>query len=209
MHKPNLVLGYYEFAPVREKILFLDKKTTFEGNRFTLHKAELDITWVRESSAFMMLSWKGRQVRRFSCHNDFYGFLTSATHLIEEAPEAAERWDIQQSSELELHVVGFLHDVPTLGFSEEEYGRKYYKPAKRNDDELWMDDGIVTDGASFNFKEFPLETRRMLRAVDHSPTVVWNSGWDEDTNSDALRRYQALAKATEQVIGETDYHFHN
>ena len=209
MQKPNLVLGYHEFAPVRQKILFLDKQATFEGNRFTLHKAEIEITWVRESNAFMMLSWKGQEVRRFSCHNDFYGFLTSAIHLVEEAPEAAAKWNIQQSSELQLHVIGFLTDAPTLGFSEEEYGRRYYKPAKRSNDELWMDDGIVADGASFNFKEFPVETRRMLQAVAHSPTVVWNSGWDQDTNTDALLRYKTLAKTAEHVIGDTDYRFHD
>lgn len=208
MHKPNLVLGYHEFEPVRQKILFVDKERTFEGNRFTLHRAEIDITWVRESNAFTMLSWKGQQVRRSSCHNDFHGFLTSATHLVESAPGLAAKWDIQQSSELELHVIGFFNDSPTLGFSEEEYGRRYYKPAKRNGDDLWLDDDSVSDGAAFNFKEFPPEARRMLRSVDHTPTVVWNSGWEQDANIEALLRYQKLAKATEHVIGETDYRFH-
>jgi hypothetical protein len=194
---------------VREKILVLDNKTTFEGNKFTLHKAELDITWVRESYAFMALSWKGHQVRRFSTHSDFYGFLSSAGNQFDEAPEVAESWKIQQSSELELHVIGFLQDAPTLGFSEEEYGRKYYKPAKRNEDELWFDDESVVDGASFNFKEFPLEIRRMLRTIDHSPTVVWNSAWQHEANIDALLRYRALATATERVVGKTDYRFHD
>ncbi|TLX17227.1 hypothetical protein [Rhizobium sp. MHM7A] len=194
---------------MREKIIFIDKQTSFTGNKFTLHKAEIDITWVRESYAFMELSWKGHTVKRFSTHSDFYGFLTSAMTQIDNAPEIAESWDILASSELELHVVGYLRDAPSLGFAQEEYSRKYYTPAKRNGDELWYDDESVKDGASFNFKEFPMEVRRILRTVDHSPTIVWNSAWDQGTNVDALLRYRAIATATEQVIGETDYRFHD
>lgn len=209
MQKENLVLGYHAFAPVREKILFSEKHTSFSGTRFTLHKEEIDITWVRESYAFMELSWKGHSVRRFSTHSDFYGFLTSASTQIEEAPETAKSWDILGSSELELHVIGYLRDTPSLGLASEEYGKNYYKPAKRNDGELWHDDDSVSDGASFNFKEFPMEVRRILRPVDHSPTIVWNSAWDEGANVDALRRYRAIATAPEQIIGQTNYRFYD
>lgn len=207
MQKENLVLGYHEFAPVREKIMFIDKQTSFSGNKLTLHKDEIDITWVRESYAFAELSWKGHTVKRLSTYSDFCGFLTSATTYIDEAPQIAEKWDILDTSELELHVVGYLRDAPSLGFAQEEYGRKYYKPAKRKGDELWYDVASVKNGASFNIKEFPIEDRRILRSVDHSRTIVWNSAWEHGANVDALLRYLAIAKAREQVIGDTDYRF--
>jgi hypothetical protein len=204
----NFVLGYHSFAPVREKILFIEKHTSFSGNRFTLHKDEIDITWVRESSAFTQLVWKGRVIDRFSNHTDFYGFLTSATSLVEEAPELAKGYEIFPTSELELHVVAFLIDTPTLGFAKENYGRKYYTPAKRNGEILWYNVDDVENGASFNFKVFPPEVRRLLNPIEHSPTVVWNSGWDDQANENAIKRYTAMATTNEQVIGETDYHFH-
>lgn len=208
MHVENLVLGYHAFQPISQKILFTDKQTSFTGNKITLHKAEIEITWVRESAAFTMLSWKGKHVRRMETHNDFYGFLTSAKGLVKEAPERAEDWDIVETSELELHVVGYLIDTPTLGFAREEYKRNYYTPAKRNKDDIWYDSDEVANGAAFNFTEFPTDARQKLTTVLHSPTIVWNSAWSQMHNADAFTQYETLARAGEHTIGETNYHFH-
>jgi hypothetical protein len=209
MHIENLVLGYHAFKPVSQKILYTDKQTSFAGNKFTLHKDQIDVTWVRESSAFTMLSWKGKSVKRMETHNDFYGFLTSAKSLAEKAPERAEYWDIGETSELELHVVGYLIDAPTLGFAKEEYKRNYYTPAKRHNDDIWYDSDEVADGAKFDFKEFPTEARQKLETILHSPTIVWNSGWSQMHNAEAFAQYEAMAKASEQIIGDTDYRFND
>jgi hypothetical protein len=193
MYIPDLVLGYREFTAERTGTIFLSTERRLAGDINTLHKDEADVVWVRVSHSISYLTFKGRIIRRGDGYYDFYHFLSSVKDIIEEAPQKAAAWGIEQDSELEHHVVAYLEDVPTLGYAKTEYGRRYFKPVGQH---VWHDvPDLVEVGGPFTMENFPYETRHRLEAVKHGATVVWKSSRTNEENEAALAAFKLLATA--------------
>lgn len=202
MYQPGLVLGYREFAPENTPVIFLSTEKRLSGNRDTLHRDSADIVWVRVSHARSYLSFKGQVVKRLEGYYDAYHFMSSVKELVGSAPAKAKNWQIEKESELELHVVAWLEDAPTLGFEKTDYGRRYYRPIERH--HVWHDvPDLEVEGASRNFKNFPYEARRELAPINHAATIVWNSSRSDDDNAEALALFEQMANAGTRSVFET------
>jgi hypothetical protein len=208
MRDDHLTVGYHKFSPIRQNVLFPVKEHRLSGVTTSIRRDEVDITWVRESNAFVLLSWKGRELKRYSCYHDQGSFLSSGEERFVEAAGLAKNLEITKESELEVHVIHFLIDKPTLGFVKKEWGNDYYQIARSSEGEIiWRDNPAVEDRANFTFETFPYEDRSQIKPIRHSPTKVWSSAWSEQECADAFAEFKKLATASEWVIGETDYPF--
>lgn len=200
MQIPDVTLGYFEFPPERTKVIHAEEERKLTGSATIIKSEEVDLVWVRVTEAMSYLTFKGKIVKTFGHHNDFYGPLTSAKGLIEEAPALAAKWGIEKSSELELHVLAWVIDSPTLGYNRTEYGRKYYTPLGKT---VWHDTPDAKVGEPFNFDNFPYESRNGVAATRHSASVVWKSSASDEENAAAFASYEALAKAADRVVTDT------
>ncbi|MCS4088421.1 hypothetical protein [Rhizobium sp. BK176] len=200
MHIEGLVEGCREFKPEPTTVLHASEKKTLTSASTVICRETADIVWVRSSLAIAYLSFKGKVVKRLESHNDFYGFLSSARGLCNEAPSRVKHWQIERDSELELHVVGWVEDSPTVGYEKVEYGRRYYKPLAKH---VWLDSPDAKVGEAFNFDNFPFESRKGLGVVAHTATIVWKSSWSDEENLAAFAAYEALAKAETRTVIDT------
>lgn len=200
MHIPGLTLGYREFKPQPTTVIYADEQKKLGGSKVTIQRETADITWVRVSHAVAYLSFKDQIVKILEGHWDFYGLLASSRRLSEEAPARARAWKIEHASELELHVLAYLEDIPTLGYAKTEYGRKYYTPIEKH---VWFDSAEAKVGEAFNFENFPYEGRQQLEPRRHAATVVWKSSNSDEQNQAAFAAFEALANAEEHVFTET------
>lgn len=200
MHIPGFTLGYREYKPEPTTIVYADEHKTLADSKFIVKRETVDIVWVRVSHSVAYLTFKGRIVKRLEGLYDFYGFLASSRAQVEEAPGRAKRWEIERDSELELHVLAYLEDSPTLGYAQTEYGRKYYKPITKH---VWLDSPDAKVGDEFNFDNFPYESRQGLSSRNHASTVVWKSSNSDEENAAAFAAFEALAKAEAHVFTET------
>lgn len=201
MHKENYVLGYHEFPVQSERVIHLASTTDLNGSKDFLKRDDIDITWVRVSEAITFLSFKEKIVKRIIHCHDAYNFLSSAEGLIEEAPEVAASWQIEPDSELEVRIVGWLIDIPTLGFGLEERNRKYYNPIQQR--HIWRDVASVKLGEPLTFEAFPYEDRSSLSSIEHSSTIIWRSANSQEENQRAFADYRNLAVAKERSIIHT------
>ncbi|MBY3432828.1 hypothetical protein HFN89_01390 [Rhizobium laguerreae] len=204
MHIEGLTLGYREFAPEPTAVLYADEQKTLTKKSTVIVREYVDIVWVRTSMAASYLSFKGKVVKTLDSFNDFYGFLSSASTMFEEVPPQAARWQIERDSELELHVVGWLEDAPTVGFEKTEYGRRYYKPLAK---QVWLDSPDAKVGEPFNSDNFPFDSRKGLGVIAHTATVVWKSSCLAEENLAAFAAYEAMAKAEERAVVDTGVYF--
>jgi hypothetical protein len=201
MHIEGLTLGYMEFKPEATTVIYADEQKTLTSQSTVIRREIVDLVWVRTSLAAACLSFKGQVVKKLGVHNDFYGLLSSARGRCEDAPSYARNWKIERDSELELHVVAWIEDAPTLGYARTEYGRRYYTPIAKH---VWLDSPDAKAGEAFNFDNFPFESRKGLAVAAHTATLVWKSTWSEEENLAAFSSYEALAKAEERIVVDTD-----
>jgi hypothetical protein len=200
MHMPGFTLGYREFKPQPITVLYADEQKKLGGSKVVLQRETADIVWVRVSHAVAYLSFKGRVVKILEGYNDFYGFLGSSRRLVEEAPRRALSWQIDRESDLEMHVLGYLEDSPTLGYAKTEYGRKYYQPIEKH---VWLDSPEAKVGEPFGFDNFPSDARQVLQTRQHAATLVWKSSNSDDENEKAFAAFEALANVEDHVFTET------
>jgi hypothetical protein len=200
MHIPGLTLGYREYSPTPTNVLYADEQKSLTGKKFILKRENVDIVWVRVSQAVAYLTFKDRHVKTLSSYHDFYGFLASVRTQIDEAPDQARSWKIEQDSELELHVLAYLEDSPTLGYEKTEYGRRYYKPI---DGHVWRDSPQAKVGEEFSFETFPYEERQGLSTHRHTASVVWKSSNSNEGNAASFATFETLANADQHVFTET------
>lgn len=200
MHIEGLTQGWREFKPEPTVVLYPDEQNSLTSKATVIRRETVDIVWVRTSMSSSYLSFKGKVVKKLESYNDYYGFLSSARGRCEEAPSFAKHWQIERDSELELHVVGWVEDAPTLGYEREEYRRRYYKSLAK---QVWLDSPDAKVGEAFNFDNFPFDSRKGLGVVAHTATVVWKSSWADEENLAAFAAYEALAKAEERAVIDT------
>lgn len=200
MHIPGFIIGYREYKPQPTTVIYADEQKKLGGSKVTLQRETADIVWVRVSHAVAYLTFKGQVVKILEGHWDFYGFLASSRRLSEEAPRRARAWQIERESELEMHVLAYLEDSPTLGYAQTEYGRKYYKPIEKH---VWLDSPQAKVGEAFNFDNFPYEARQALETRRHAGTLVWKSSNSDEQNEAAFAAFETLANAEEHVFTET------
>ncbi|MDW9481776.1 hypothetical protein GOB57_24310 [Sinorhizobium meliloti] len=200
MYIPGFTLGYREYKPQPTTVIYADEQKKLGGTKVTIQRETVDIVWTRVSHAVAYLSFKGQVVKVLEGHYDFYGFLASSRRLAEEAPRRARAWQIEPGSELELHVLAYLEDSPTLGYAQTEYGRKYYRPIDKH---VWFDSQEAKVGEAFNFDNFPYEARRALETCRHAATLVWKSSNSDEQNKAAFAAFEALANAEDHVVTET------
>ncbi|MCZ7862503.1 hypothetical protein O9X98_14105 [Agrobacterium salinitolerans] len=203
MHITGFTLGYREYKPQTTTVVYADEHKSLSGNKVVIKRETVDIVWVRVSNSVAYLTFKGRIVKKLEGLYDFYGFLASSHAQVEEAPGRAKRWEIERDSELELHVLAYLEDRPTLGYAQTEYGRKYYRPLENH---IWLDSPDAKVGEAFNFDNFPYESRQAISARNHAATVVWKSSNSDEENAAAFAAFVALAKAEDHVFTETGLH---
>jgi hypothetical protein len=201
MHKPGLILGYTAFAPETTTVLYGDEVRSLAGNKTFVRREVADIVWVRETGAYSFFTFKGRIVKRLEQFNDFYGLATSVSTIVKEIPGVTRRWQIERDSELEIHVVAWVIDTPTLGFELTDYGRNYYKPLPRM---AWYDHPDAKADLELNEDSFPFGKAERLETIRHTATVVWKSSNSEEENAAALAAYLELAKATDRKVIVTD-----
>ncbi|MCV9964170.1 hypothetical protein OIU34_20000 [Pararhizobium sp. BT-229] len=200
MHLPGFTLGYREYKPQPTTVIYADEQKSLSGNKTIIKRETVDIVWVRVSHSLAYLTFKGKIVKKLEGLYDFYGFLASSRTQVEEAPGRAKRWQIERDSELELHVLAYLEDSPTLGYAQTEYGRKYYKPLANP---VWLDSPDAKAGEEFSFDNFPYESRNGLSARNHAATLVWKSSNSDEENAAAFAAFDAMAKAEDHVFTET------
>jgi hypothetical protein len=203
MHIEGFTLGYQEFKPQPTDVLYAVQEKSLAATREIIKRETVDIVWVRVSQAVAYLSFKGRIVKILEGSNDFYGLLTSSRREIEYAPEKAKSWGIERDSELEVHVLAYLEDSPTLGYAKTEYGRKYYTPIRSH---VWLISPDAKIGDEVNFDKIPYGARSLLGARQHAATLVWTSKKSDEENAAAYAAFVALARAEEHVFTETGLH---
>ncbi|WP_146039583.1 MULTISPECIES: hypothetical protein [unclassified Variovorax] len=154
------------------------------GERQTFH-FEREIVWLQESEAMVRFVHGGKEIKHGSTHTDFYGYLSAAEHLVDEAARTAQAFSVTTESSLAIEVVARVHQRPV---TEPEEARKYNATKPANYKSRWgevPDDwrkDVLVDGEALS---------RSFARVELAEELVWTSKQTAQANQGLLAVFQA------------------
>ena len=102
----NYVIGPFE----SEVIQF--KQSTKVGMGYTSIEFGQEIYWTTQSESIIEFRHGGRVVDTRSTFNDYYGFMTSIKHAVEEAKYLAKLYEVTEDSSMVISVRTTVKKVP-------------------------------------------------------------------------------------------------
>jgi hypothetical protein len=189
----EFVTASHVFAPVDTRVIYFREPSGFlvDARRKVMHEDIVPIVWLREVEAFALVYFKKRCIREFSKFTDYGGLFASIENATDDAERIVEEWEIDAGSELEVIVAARMNDIPTLGYSHDEYNRKQYRALKS--DALLEFSEKAQLGKSFSNETFHYDHRKWVQPYTHGLTTIWSSFW---TGTEKAEKLEAFKIAT-------------
>jgi hypothetical protein len=186
----DFVTASHIFDPVPTKVIYFKEQSGFipGPRRKVLDQDTVSLTWNRETEAQAIIHFKGRCIRELSKFSDYGGLFGSIENAIQDAKRTVEKWDVGDSAELEVLVVAWMRDRPTLGYSHEEYGRSQYHELKNDVLLEFTEDAKL--GEPFSNETFHYSKRKWIQPFSHGLTTVWSSFWTDIKKHEKLEAFK-------------------
>lgn len=202
MNQTKTLQAPYAFAPEMTDVIYFERPPGYSAARQAtevMARDSVEITWVRACRATIILLFKGQTLKKLTDWNDWYGFMSCLDDLVEETAEEMENWGIEPTSEVELAVIAYLEDTPTLGLSHTEYNRHHYHQIDRAT--LLHFSEAAKLGEKLTEANFPYADRKWLCSeIKHGYTKVWSSQLAPIENEKRLEHFKALANAEKRKL---------
>lgn len=180
----------------KTKIIFLGDVMRYTGNTKVILEDEVVITWCRYTEAKACLVFKGKVIKELQTLNDFYGLMTSVASVIDDKDKVLEFYGIEPNSELELHIIANVFDVPTLGFVKRDLNRNYYRGLKNS---AWHYTPDAKINEEISPETFPYDSRKPIKTGKSHDFCVWKSSNNEETNQAMRQQFESFVHSTKRL----------
>ncbi|CAN7784500.1 hypothetical protein LJR175_008407 [Variovorax sp. LjRoot175] len=176
---------FYSSCPMvrRSSETFVEWSTI--GGERRRFEFEREILWLQESEAVLRFVHGGEELRHESTHNDFYGYLTAAQGLDNDARRAAESYSVTAESSLVIEILSRVFQRPVV---ETEEARKYNLTKPQSHKSQWAD---VPDEWRKEEKVDGETLFPRLARIELGEEVVWSSKLSQDENAARLAAFKA------------------
>jgi len=155
--------------PIAKRTLESFVQHTYVAGERVKHAFEREIVWLLSSETTLTFVHGGRVLKTGSANTDYYGYLTSFRPGGHDPQAAADEYQVNQDSSLEIQLVVRLFITPVFESDEDKESNKAFADRKRRTftriPEEWRKE-VVSDGETL----FPA-----LEAQDIDQAVVWSS----------------------------------
>jgi len=181
---------FFSSCPVARRSTESFVQRTMIGGKRRRFEFMREIVWLQESEAVVRFVHGGEELKRGSTHTDFYGYLSAAEGLIDDAERAAKEYSVSAASSLVIEIASRVFQQPVI---EPDEARKHNlaKPGNRKSQWAYLPDNWR--------KEVMVEGETLcprLERVELGESVIWSSKESPEGNEALLSDFKARWRVT-------------
>lgn len=163
------------------------------GGELRRFEFDREIVWLQESESVLRFVHGGEELKRGSTHTDFYGYLSSAEGMVDEAERAAKSYSVTEASSLVVEIVSRVYQRPVI---EADEARAYNVTTPRGHKSRWA---YVPDDWRKQTTVAGETLHPSLGRIDLGEQVVWSSKLSRGENAARMEAFRARWPAITQV----------
>jgi hypothetical protein len=176
---------FYSSCPVVRRSTETFVETAFVGGAQRRFEFEREILWLQESEANLRFVHGGVELMHSGSHTDYYGYLSAARNVVDDAECALKKYGVTAESSLVIEVVTRVYQRPVI---EPDEAKQHNRSKAANRKAQWAD---VPDDWR---KEVQVDGEILhprLPRHEVSEEVVWSSKQTNQENAEMLAAFQA------------------
>lgn len=176
---------FYSSCPIARRSTETFVERPFVGGepqRFEFNRA---ILWLQESEAVLRFMHGDVELKHGSTHTDYYGYLSAADNLVDDAERASRTYGVTVESSLVIEIVTRVYQRPVI---EPDEARQHNQTKPANHKSKWAD---VPDDWRKEVQVDGETLRPRLERLELGEEVVWSSKLSTDENAALIAAFKS------------------